>query len=72
MGRNARKRAVKQEEVRHHGVAPSEEPERDAPTRCPRCGSSDIFIGPTHAFQRNVDIICGHCGFQGELNPGVW
>jgi predicted RNA-binding Zn-ribbon protein involved in translation (DUF1610 family) len=72
MGRNARRRAEKHEAGHPHGVPPPDEEERKPPTRCPRCGSTDIWIGRTVAFQRTVDIICGKCGFQGELSPGVW
>jgi transcription elongation factor Elf1 len=79
MGRNARKRAAKHEAEHHHGVNPPEEGERRPPTRCPRCGSTNIVITPSRAWVpggswggSQVDIICGNCNWQGEMNAGIW
>jgi len=81
MGRNARRRAEKREGAHPHGVDPPDEGERKAPTRCPRCGSTNIVITPSQSFGvapglggigGQVDIICGNCNWQGEMNAGVW
>lgn len=74
MGRKARKRAEEREEHRRHGVA-GEAPEHapEAPIKCPRCGSTDLVIGRYMAgITAGVDIICGHCNWQGMLQPGIW
>jgi hypothetical protein len=81
MGRNARKRAAKHEAEHAPGVkAPEDEAgERRAPTRCPRCGSTNIVITPSRSWMpgggwggSQVDIICGNCNWQGEMNAGIW
>lgn len=79
MGRNARRRAAQHEVEHHQGVSPPEEGERRAPARCPRCGSTNIVITPSQSFgtprgfpSSQVDIICGNCNWQGEMNAGIW
>lgn len=81
MGRNARKRAAAKEAQHPHGAEPDEEKERKPPARCPRCGSTNIVITPSQSFGvmrglgtigGQVDIICGNCNWQGEMNAGVW
>lgn len=79
MGRNARKRATAKEAHHSHGVDPPEDGERKPPTRCPRCGSANLVITPSQSFgvprmfpSSQVDIICGNCNWQGEMNAGVW
>lgn len=69
MGRNARKRAIAHEAAHPHGVKPPEEAQG---TRCPRCGSTNVFIGRTHPFQRYLDVICGNCNWQGEIPTVTW
>jgi len=71
MGRNARRRAEKREAAHPHGVDP--DPAESAVTpRCPRCGSTNVFIGRTHPIQRYLDVICGNCNWQGELPSNYW
>ena len=79
MGRNARRRAEKKEEAHAQGVDPPEDRGRKPPTRCPRCGSTNLVIAPSQSFgvsrgfpSAQVDIICGDCNWQGEMNAGVW
>ena len=72
MGRNARRRAEKKETEHVHGVDPDPS-EASSERRCPRCGSTNVFVGRTHAFQRGyLDIICGNCNWQGELPIQGW
>src|SRR5438132_8685923 len=74
MGRNARKRAEEREEHRNHGAA-GEEPEQalERPEKCPRCGSTDPVVAPYMArVTSGVEIICGHCNWQGMIRPGIW
>ncbi|TMG70250.1 MAG: hypothetical protein E6H86_01420 [Chloroflexi bacterium] len=74
MGRNARKRAEEREEHRNHGAA-GEEPEQalERPEKCPRCGSTDLVVAPYMAgVTSGVEIICGHCNWQGMIRPGIW
>jgi len=74
MGRNARKRAEAREEHRHHGV-PGEATDdvAERPKRCPRCGSTDLVVGPYMAgITTGVDIVCGHCNWHGMIQPGIW
>src|SRR6266567_4463969 len=74
MGRNARRRAEAREEHRGHGVV-GDEPDAapDRPTKCPRCGSTDLVIGPYMAgITTGVDIVCGHCNWHGMIEPGIW
>ena len=72
MGRNARKRAVAHEAAHPHGVKPPEEGQGSQGPRCPRCGSSNVFVGRTHPFQRYLDVICGNCNWQGEIPTQTW
>jgi hypothetical protein len=79
MGRNARRRKEAREEEHPHGVAAPEPEGRTAPSRCPRCGSTNIVITPSRGWLpgggwggSQVDIICGNCNWQGEMNAGVW
>jgi len=81
MGRNARRRAEKKVTEHPHGVDPPEDGTRRPPARCPRCGSTNIVITPSQSWgvqrglgvsQTQVDIICGNCNWQGEMNAGVW
>jgi len=37
------------------------------------CGSTDLVIGRYMAgITTGVDIICGHCNWQGMIQPGIW
>lgn len=81
MGRNARKRKAERAAHHPHGVDAPEEGERRPPTKCPRCGSTNIVITPSQSFAvirglgtigSQVDIICGNCNWQGEMNAGIW
>ncbi|TMC84778.1 MAG: hypothetical protein E6J06_05665 [Chloroflexi bacterium] len=74
MGRKARKRAQEHEAHRQHGVAgEAPEPGENRPATCPRCGSTDLVIGRYMAgITTGVDIICGHCNWQGMIQPGIW
>jgi hypothetical protein len=74
VGRNARRRARHREESRLHGVV-DDEGERpiERPTKCPRCGSSDLVVGPYMAgVTQGIDIVCGNCNWHGMLQPGIW
>jgi len=74
VGRNARKRAEEREEHRHHGVA-GEEPDEalERPSKCPRCGSTNLVVAPYMAgVTKGIEVICGHCNWQGMIQPGVW
>ncbi len=36
-------------------------------------GSTDLVIGRYMAgITTGVDIICGHCNWQGMIQPGIW
>ena len=73
MGRKARKKAEEREEHRRHGVAGEEADPHQVPMKCPRCGSTNLVIGSYMAgITRGVDIICGHCNWQGMIQPGIW
>lgn len=81
MGRNARRRAEIREASHARGVEPDQDAERKPPTHCPRCGSTNIAITPSQSYGvmrgltgigGTVDIICGNCNWQGEMNAGVW
>lgn len=74
VGRNARERAEKREEKRNHGVeGEAPEPGVDRPTKCPRCGSTDLVVGRYMAgITSGVDIICGRCNWHGMIEPGIW
>ena len=72
MGRNARRRAAEKEAAHPHGADPPEGGEERQVVRCPMCGSTNLFIGRTHAFQRYLDVICGTCNWQGELPSNYW
>jgi hypothetical protein len=74
MGRRARKRAVERDQNRHHGVAgESPEPPEAVPSRCPRCGSTNLVTGPYMAgITQGVDVVCGHCNWHGMIEPGIW
>lgn len=73
MGRNARRRKELREEQHAHGVVEETEQGLERPSRCPRCGSTNLVIGSYMAgVTRGVDIICGNCNWQGMLRPGIW
>jgi len=73
VGRKARLRAEKHEAARHHGVLPPDQPEPGVPSRCPRCGSTNLAVTPYMSGVINgVDVICGNCNWQGTLKAGVW
>ena len=79
MGRNARRRAAVKEAHHAQGAEPDADAERKPPARCPRCGSTNIVITPSQSYgvprftnSSLVDIICGNCNWQGEMNAGVW
>jgi transcription elongation factor Elf1 len=73
MGRKARARADKKEAGRQHGIAPPEEAELERPSKCPRCGSTNLVVGPYMAgITQGVDIVCGNCNWHGMLQPGIW
>jgi hypothetical protein len=43
------------------------------PKKCPRCGSTDLVASPYMAgVTKGVEVICGHCNWQGMLQPGIW
>jgi predicted RNA-binding Zn-ribbon protein involved in translation (DUF1610 family) len=73
MGRNARRRAEKKEEAHAHGIEPDPAEQAEKPVRCPKCGSTNLFIGRTHAMQFGYqDVICGNCSWQGEIPIQGW
>jgi len=73
VGRNARKRAEEREEHRHHGVPGEETEHLERPSKCPRCGSTNLVVAPYMAgVTKGVEVICGHCNWQGMIQPGIW
>jgi hypothetical protein len=74
MGRNARRRAEQREEQRPHGVSEeAQESKSEAPSRCPRCGSTNLVVGPYMAgITQGTDVVCGNCNWHGMIQPGIW